>query len=378
MPDVSPARPDPATDERLMRRALELAARGTGETNPNPLVGCVVARGGRIVGEGFHRRAGGPHAEVVALRAAGARSRGASLYVTLEPCSHHGRTPPCAPLVLEAGIARVVAALRDPNPRVSGRGLRQLRLAGVAVTTGVCAALAEAQNVRFLTAARRGRPFVLLKAALTLDGRIATASGRSRWITGAAARRQARYLRRLHDAVLVGIGTVLADDPLLLPQPRTRRPFTRVVLDTRLRLPLASRLVASASPRTPVLVLTAAAPLARRRRALEARGVSVVEVGDHVEPAAALDALFDRGLASVMIEGGSEVLGSFLGARLVDEVALFRAPLLLGGRGSLGAFGGPDPSDVGDALRLEPVPEAPAFPWPRRGPALFERWRPVR
>ena len=181
--------------------------------------------------------------------------------------------------------------------------------------------------------------------------------------------------------MLVGIGTVLADDPLLLPQPRTRRPFTRVVLDTHLRLPLASRLVASASPRTPVLVLTAAAPPARRRRALEARGVSVVEVaeaGGRVKPAAALDALFERGLASVMIEGGSEVLGSFLAARLVDEVALFRAPLLLGGRGSLGAFGGPDPQDVGEALRLEPVPETPAFPWPWRGPALFERWRPKR
>jgi len=364
-----------------MRRALELAARGTGETNPNPLVGCVVARGGRIVGEGFHRRAGGPHAEVVALRAAGARARGASLYVTLEPCSHHGRTPPCAPLVLEAGIARVVTALRDPDPRVSGRGLRLLRRMGVAVTTGVCAAIAEAQNARFLTAARRGRPFVLLKAALTLDGRIATAAGESKWITSASQRRQARGLRRLHDAVLVGIGTVLADDPLLLPQPRTRRPFTRVVLDTHLRLPLASRLVASASPRTPVLVLTASAPPARRRRALEARGVSVVEVakaGDRVGPVAALEALFERGLSSVMIEGGSEVLGSFLDARLVDEVTLFRAPLLLGGRRSRPAFGGPDPLEIREALRLEPVPDVAAFPWPWRGPALFERWRPAR
>jgi diaminohydroxyphosphoribosylaminopyrimidine deaminase/5-amino-6-(5-phosphoribosylamino)uracil reductase len=363
-----------------MRRALELAARGLGETNPNPVVGCVIARAGRIVGEGLHRRAGGPHAEVVALRAAGRRARGATLYVTLEPCCHHGRTPPCAPLVSEAGIARVVAAVRDPDPRVNGRGLRLLQRAGVAVATGVCAAEAEAQNARFLTAARRGRPFVLLKAALTLDGRIATASGRSRWITGNAARRQARQLRRLHDAVLVGIGTVTTDDPLLLPQPRTRRPFTRVVLDTHLRLPVASRLVGSCDPRTPLLVLCAEAP-PRRRRALEARGVTVVEVaeaGGRVEPAAALEALFERGLASVMVEGGSEVLGSFLAARLVDEVALFRAPLLLGGRGSLGAFGGPDPRDVGDALRLEPVPETPAFPWPWRGPALFERWRPKR
>ncbi len=361
-----------------MRRALTLGARGLGETNPNPVVGCVVARAGRILGEGFHARAGGDHAEVVALRQAGARTRGATLYVTLEPCSHHGRTPPCAPLVRQSGITRVVVATRDPDPRVSGRGLALLRRAGVAISTGVCAALAEAQNARFLTAARRGRPFVLLKAALTLDGRIATARGASRWITGSAARRQARYLRRLHDAVLVGIGTVLADDPLLLPQPRTRRPFTRVVLDTQLRLPLTSRLVRSASRRTPVLVLATAPPDARRR-ALETRGVTVVDVASkrgRVTPAAALAALRKRGLASVMIEGGSEVLGSFLAARLVDEVALFRAPLLLGGRGSRPAFGGPDPREIRDALRLEPVPADSAFPWPWT--PLFERWRPAR
>ena len=367
-------------DERRMRRALALAARGLGETNPNPVVGCVVARGGRIVGEGFHARAGGPHAEVLALRAAGERARGATLYVTLEPCVHHGRTPPCAPIVRDAGIARVVAAIRDPDPRVSGRGLALLRRAGARVETGLCALEAESLNARFLTAVRKRRPYVLLKAALTLDGRIATASGHSKWITSPAQRRQARWLRRLHDAVLVGIGTVLADDPLLLPQPRTQRPFARIVVDTQLRLPLASRLVGSCAARSPVLVLCAAAPPGRRQ-ALEARGVTVVEVaeaGARVEPAAALEALYARGLTSVMVEGGSEVLGSFLAARLVDEVALFRAPLLLGGRGSLAAFGGPDPSDIKDALRLEPIPETQAFSWPWHGPALFERWRPKR
>jgi diaminohydroxyphosphoribosylaminopyrimidine deaminase/5-amino-6-(5-phosphoribosylamino)uracil reductase len=282
--------------------------------------------------------------------------------------------------VAQAGVRRVVAAMRDPNRLVNGRGLRALRRAGVAVDTGTLEAEARLLNEPFVASASTRRPFVLLKAALTLDGRIATASGRSRWITGIAARRQARQLRRLHDAVLVGIGTVTSDDPLLLPQPETRRAFTRVVLDTELRLPVASRLVGSCVPRTPVLVLCAAAPPGRLR-ALEARGVTVVDVagaGGRVEPAAALDALFERGLTSVMVEGGSEVLGSFLAARLVDEIALFRAPLLLGGRGSLGAFGGPDPGDIGDALRLEPVPEPPAFSWPWRGPALFERWRPRR
>jgi len=373
---VRSTRPPPATDLRLMRRALALAARGLGETNPNPVVGCVVARGGRVVGEGFHRRAGSPHAEVLALRAAGARARGATLYVTLEPCSHHGRTPPCAPLVRKAGITRVVAAIRDPDPRVSGRGLALLRRAGVRVLSGVCAAEAEALNARFLTAARKRRPFVLLKAALTLDGRIATASGRSKWITSPGQRRQARWLRRLHDAVLVGIGTVLADDPLLLPQPRTRRPFTRVVLDTRLRLPLASRLVRSAGPRAPVLVLCGRPAPAPKRQALEVRGVTVVEVAardGRVAPAAALAELRKRGLGSVMVEGGSEVLGAFLAARLVDEVALFRAPLLLGGRGSRPAFGGPNPREITEALRLEPVPAEPGFPWP--WPPRFERWR---
>jgi diaminohydroxyphosphoribosylaminopyrimidine deaminase/5-amino-6-(5-phosphoribosylamino)uracil reductase len=375
---VSRPAADPELDDRMMRRALALAARGLGETNPNPVVGCVVARGARVVGEGFHARAGGPHAEVMALRQAGARARGATLYVTLEPCSHQGRTPPCAPLVREAGIARVVAAIRDADPRVRGRGLALLRRAGVAVATSVRRAEAEALNARFLTCALRGRPFVLLKAALTLDGRIATASGRSKWITGAAERRQGRFLRRLHDAVLVGIGTALADDPLLLPVPRTQRPFTRVVLDTRLRLPATSRLVRSVSPRTPLVVVAAAAG-PRRRRALEARGVVVVEVAGadgRVSPSAALAALAARGLTSVMVEGGSEVLGSFLAARLVDEVALFRAPLLLGGRASRPAFGGPDPREIREALRLERVPEHPAFPWP--WPLRFERWRPKR
>jgi diaminohydroxyphosphoribosylaminopyrimidine deaminase/5-amino-6-(5-phosphoribosylamino)uracil reductase len=365
-------------DERLMRRALVLAARGLGETNPNPLVGCVVARGGRVVGEGFHARAGGPHAEVMALRRAGARANGATLYVTLEPCAHHGRTPPCAPLVRASGIARVVAAIRDPDPRTSGRGLRLLRAAGLRVATGLLAGEAEAINERFLAAARHGRPFVLLKAALTLDGRIATAGGESKWITSPAQRRQARWLRRLHDGVVVGIGTALADDPLLLPQPRTRRPFVRVVLDTRLRLPLASRLVRSASPRAPVLALTASSSAARRR-ALEARGVRVIRLeakGGRLDPRRVLAALRREGLASVMVEGGAEVLGSFLAARLVDEVALFRAPLLLGGRRSLSAFGGPEPKALARALRLEPVPDQPAFPWPWR--PLFERWRPKR
>jgi diaminohydroxyphosphoribosylaminopyrimidine deaminase/5-amino-6-(5-phosphoribosylamino)uracil reductase len=248
----------------------------------------------------------------------------------------------------------------------------------MAVETGLLAGEAARLDERFLSWARHGRPFVLLKAALTLDGRIATASGRSKWITSPSQRRQARWLRRLHDAVLVGVGTALADDPLLLPSPRTRRPFPRVVLDSTLRLPPTSRLARTASPRTPVLVLSCAPEPSRRRR-LEAAGVAVVDVAGErgrVSLPSALDALAARGVTSVMVEGGSETLGSFLAARLGDQVALFRAPLLLGGRGSRPAFGGEDPAEIGDALRLEPVPGGPAFPWPWA--PEFELWRPRR
>lgn len=346
----------PATgDERWMRRALELAARGAGETNPNPMVGCVVVRGGRLVGQGHHARAGAPHAEVVALEQAGARARGATLYANLEPCSHQGRTPPCAPRILEAGIRRVVAAVRDPNPRVDGRGLRLLRDSGLDVSTGVLAAEARALNERFLVSARLQRPFVLLKAALTLDGRIAAASGDSKWITEPRQRRAARGLRRLHDGVLVGIGTALADDPRLMPQPVTRRPFLRIVLDSRLRLPLDSQLVRSAR-RSPVWAVCGR-PETRRRRALADSGVKVLSGpsrGGKVSLEWLLARLWQEGVTSLMVEGGSAVLGEFLAARLVDQVALFRAPILLGGRDSLPAFGGPNPLRVSEALKLRP------------------------
>ena len=276
-------------------------------------------------------------------------------------------------------MARVVAALRDPNPLVAGRGLSLLRRSGIVVETGLLAAEAARLNERFLAWARLGRPFVLLKAALTLDGRIATASGRSKWITSPAQRRQARWLRRLHDAVLVGVGTALADDPLLLPSPRTRRPFTRVVLDSRLRLPPTGPArphghAARARPRALVRAGPGAPARSRGGRGPGGRGAG--GEGARVAARRPRGALGARGVTSLMVEGGGEVLGSFLARRLVDQVALFRAPLLLGGRGSRPAFGGPDPLDIRDALRLEPVPAEPAFPWP--WPPQFELWRPRR
>jgi diaminohydroxyphosphoribosylaminopyrimidine deaminase/5-amino-6-(5-phosphoribosylamino)uracil reductase len=351
-----------------MARALRLAARGLGETNPNPVVGCVIVKSGKVVAEAWHRRAGGPHAEAAALERAGARAAGATLYASLEPCAHQGRTPPCAPMVARAGIRRVVAALRDPDPRVNGRGIALLRRAGIQVTVGVLRKEAAALNERFIVSARKRRPYVTLKAAITLDGRLATARGESRWITSADQRRAARRLRRLHDGVAVGIGTVLADDPMLLPTPRVRRPFPRVVFDSRLRLPPGSRLVRSAG-RAPVWVLSARGS-ARRKRRLERRGVTVIQqpsAASRVSLPWAMRELWRRGVRSLMVEGGSELLGAFLDARLVDAVALYRAPRLLGGRGAVPVFGGRGAARLAGALAVRSRARA----------RLFELWYPV-
>jgi diaminohydroxyphosphoribosylaminopyrimidine deaminase/5-amino-6-(5-phosphoribosylamino)uracil reductase len=360
-----------------MGRALELAARALGDTNPNPMVGCLLVRNGRVVGSGYHRRAGGLHAETVALAAAGRRARGSTLYINLEPCSHWGRTPPCAPAVVEAGVRRVVVAIRDPNPLVAGRGIGLLRRAGVEVRLGVLASEARRLNDRFLGAARLPRPFVLLKAAMTLDARIATSTRDSKWITSRAQRRGARFLRRLHDGVAVGIGTVLKDDPLLLPSPEVRRAFLRVVFDGRLRLPPDSRLVRSAR-RHPVVAIHSEGS-EDARRALEARGVAALRAprtGGGIDLRAALGLLRARGVWSLMVEGGAELLGSFLASRLFDQVAIYRAPLLLGGRESLSAFSGEGPHLVSQATpmrRLHPS-------WEGRVagvPELFEVWEPL-
>ena len=331
-------------DARFMRRALELAERGRGLTSPNPMVGAVVVSGESIVGEGFHERAGGPHAELVALAEAGARSRGATLYVTLEPCVHHGRTPPCAPLVIAAGVRRVVAAFVDPNPLVGGRGLTMLRAAGVDVREAVLAPEAERQNRAFITAMRLGRPHVTLKAAMTLDGRIADVHGESKWITGASARSAAHRLRSESDAIVVGVETVLRDDPALnvrTDPPWPREPY-RVVLDTAGRTPVNARLITAGTPAR-ALVITGGDANVDRVRALAAAGATIVPVPrrqGRVDLRAALGALAAREVRAVMVEGGGEVHGAFLDAGLVDRVALFIAPRLLGGRGATAAIAG--------------------------------------
>jgi diaminohydroxyphosphoribosylaminopyrimidine deaminase/5-amino-6-(5-phosphoribosylamino)uracil reductase len=346
------------TDEAFMRRALELAARGRGLTSPNPMVGAVVVREGEVVGEGFHARAGAPHAEVEALRAAGPRARGATLYVTLEPCNHHGRTPPCAPVVQAAGLTRVVAALADPNPFVAGGGADALRAAGVAVETGLLADEAAAQNRVFLTAMRERRPHVTLKAGMTADGKIADVHGGARWITGEAARAEAHRQRSEADAIVVGITTVLRDDPALtvrLERPWPREPY-RVILDTSARTPPGARVITGATASRAVIAVGDPAP-AGRVAAIEAAGAEVLRCPTrhgHVAVDALVAALFARDVRGVLLEGGGEVHAAFLEAGLVDRVTLFVAPLLLGGREAPSVVGGAG-RELKSAVRLGPM-----------------------
>jgi diaminohydroxyphosphoribosylaminopyrimidine deaminase/5-amino-6-(5-phosphoribosylamino)uracil reductase len=334
-------RPDRARDEAHLARCLELARRAEGRTAPNPMVGCVVvAPDGRIVGEGWHRGPGKAHAEVVALRAAGRRARGATLYVNLEPCNHHGRTPPCAPTVAASGVARVVIGMREPVPGHGG-GAAVLRRAGVRVTMGVLEAASRELNRGFLTLARAGRPWFTLKAAATLDGASATARGESKWITGPAARRDGRRLRARVDAIVVGVGTVLADDPRLTARVAGGRDPIRVVLDGALRTsPDAAVLpeVGGSGART-VVVTTPGASEARARR-LIARGAEVWRVparGGHLDLAVVAARLGEHGVTTAMVEGGPTVLRGFLDAGLADELWLYLAPrALAGGRPWLG------------------------------------------
>ena len=343
-------------DVQFMRRALELAERARGLTSPNPLVGTVVVRNGIVVGEAFHERAGEAHAETKALAMAGEAARGATLYVTLEPCVHQGRTPPCAPAVVAAGIRRAVVATGDPNPLVAGRGLTVLREAGLDVRTGVLQAEAEAQNRVFLTAMRAGRPHVTLKAAITLDGKIADGQGGSRWITGEAARGEAHRLRSEADAIAVGIETVLQDDPELtvrLDRGWPREPY-RVVLDSSARTPPTARLIHAGTPARALIAVAASAPVARidALRAARATVVPCPTREGRVDIAALLGDLFAREVRAVLVEGGAAVHGAFLDAGVVDRAAFFLAPLLLGGTRAVVAVGGSG-RELKNALRLQ-------------------------
>jgi diaminohydroxyphosphoribosylaminopyrimidine deaminase/5-amino-6-(5-phosphoribosylamino)uracil reductase len=346
-------------DRTFMRRALDLAQRARGRTSPNPMVGAVLVNAGTVVGEGYHAFAGSDHAELEALRAADAAAAGATLYVTLEPCCHFGRTPPCTDRIIQAGIRRVVAACEDPNPAVSGKGFAALRAAGVTVDVGVLEQEAAQVNEAFFTYIRTGRPFVILKAAASLDGKIATQTGDSRWITGESARQHVHHLRNEVDAVLVGIGTVLRDDPMLttrLGTPDQRDP-ARVIVDNLARLPLRAQVINRASTAPTIVAVSEMAPRARLE-SLEREGVQALVVPGsprRVSLAHLMEALGKMGFLSVMIEGGAEINASALQEGIVDKLLLFLAPILIGGKSTPTAVGGEGIETLRQATRVRDV-----------------------
>ncbi|MBP5201035.1 MAG: bifunctional diaminohydroxyphosphoribosylaminopyrimidine deaminase/5-amino-6-(5-phosphoribosylamino)uracil reductase RibD [Schwartzia sp.] len=344
-------------EERYMREALRLALNGRGRTSPNPMVGAVLVKGGRIVGAGWHRKAGTEHAEVHALRMAGDLARGATLYVTLEPCSHTGRTGPCAKALIEAGVRRVVAAMEDPNPLVHGKGFQMLREGDVEVSCGLLEEEARRLNEAFVVWVTEKRPFVTLKMAMTLDGKTATAGGESKWITGEAARLRGHVLRDENDAILVGIRTVLADRPSLttrLPEGNGKNPL-RVILDSKARTPLDTPMLKDGA--APVLIATTESAPEENLRRLREAGAEILTAGKgaSVDLPILLRKLRERNICSLLVEGGSTVHFSFLSAGLADKVYAFIAPMLVGGRDAVPAVGGDGFSRLADAARLENI-----------------------
>ncbi len=342
------------TDQHYMRLALRLAAKAQGMTSPNPLVGAVVVNKGRVIGSGYHHRAGWPHAEVNALQRAGSRARGGTLYVTLEPCNHYGRTPPCSDAVIASGISRVVIGAHDPNPLTNGRGLSQLRRAGLRVRTGVLAREAQLLNAPFEKAMRQNLPYTIAKIGQSLDGKIATVTGESRWITSPAARRLGHAWRAKVDAILVGSSTVVRDDSrLTVRHPGTRRADRpiKVVVDSRLRVPLTARCFSTPPPAMVATTIRRGPKL----QALKRRGVDVVSLSPRkgrVPLRPLFNELARRGVQSVLIEGGGEVLASALTERLVDRIIWCTAPILIGGRRAPSSVGGSGITRLSQAIRV--------------------------
>jgi diaminohydroxyphosphoribosylaminopyrimidine deaminase/5-amino-6-(5-phosphoribosylamino)uracil reductase len=345
-------------DEKYMRMALRLAAKAKGRTSPNPMVGAVVVKGGKVISRGYHRKAGELHAEAIALKKTGKAAKGATLYVTLEPCSHTDkRTPPCTPLVLQSGVKRLVVAMIDPNPRVSGGGIKTLRKSGIEVVTGVLEADAKKLNEAFIKYITTGMPFVTLKIAQTLDGKIATSSGESKWITGEKAREEGHRLRAVNDAVLVGINTVLKDDPSLTARIPGGRDPIRVIVDSKLRTPLNAKVITQkSSAKTFIAALDTMSKvnlvglLDAGAEILLARGGS-----GRVNLKDLMKRLGSFGVTSVLIEGGAELNASALRSGLVDKVVMFIAPMLMTGRDSLCSIGGTSPMKLAQSIGLSDV-----------------------
>ena len=342
-----------ADDYRYMAQAIGLAQRGLYTTDPNPRVGCVLVKNGDVVGEGWHERAGAPHAEIMALRAAGEKAKGAVAYISLEPCCHHGRTPPCSDALIEAGVTRVVIAMEDPNPQVAGKGLSQLREAGIAVETGVMTAQAEALNPGFIQRMRHGRPYVRCKMAMSLDGRTAMASGESQWITGEAARQDAHRLRARSSAIITGIGTVLSDNPSMnvrLEDEEVLQPV-RMVLDSKLQIPTDSKML-SLPGRTVVCTVSQDK---QKTEAIEATGADVMHLSEengNVSLSALMDYLCEVQANEVLLEAGSTLSGAFIKADMVDELVIYMAPTLLGDD-ARGLFSLPGLKEMKDRIDLD-------------------------
>jgi diaminohydroxyphosphoribosylaminopyrimidine deaminase/5-amino-6-(5-phosphoribosylamino)uracil reductase len=348
----------------FMTLALRLAVKGRGKTSPNPMVGALVVKNGRIVGRGYHHGPGQPHAEILALNEAGPRAKGAVLYVTLEPCCHLlKRTPPCVPAVVQSGVRQVVVAMTDPNPMVKGRGIAALRRAGITVITAIAQENAAQLNRAYLHWVKTGRPYVILKAGMTLDGKVATAKGESRWITGPRARLDAHRIRSQVDAVVVGVGTVLHDDPTLTarlsdrpPKLAPRQPL-RVVLDSRLRTPPTAT-VCDKQDQAKTLIVTTSRASRSRRRSFERAGVEVRSLSaknGRVSLPALMTMLGKRGITSVLIEGGSTVNAAALREKLVNHVVLYLAPTLMGGQDAKSVIGDRGPKRLAQALPLRHV-----------------------
>ena len=368
--------PEPdQVDARHMRHALVLAARGLGNVWPNPAVGCVIVKEGRVIARGHTQPGGRPHAEAVALERAGEAARGATVYVTLEPCAHQGKTPPCAGALVKAGVARVVSALEDPDPRVAGRGHEMLRRAGIAVETGVLAREAAALNRGFLMRVRAGRPMLTLKLATSFDGRIATATGESRWITGEAARREVHLMRARHDAVMVGGATARADDPALTVRGLgIRRQPLRIVVSRALDLPLSGKLAATARD-VPLWICHGPGAPQELRAAFEGLGARLIEVparpGGMLDVGAMMQGLGEAGLTRIFCEGGAGLAASLLGADAVDDLVGFTAGLVLGGDGL------PAIAPLGRA-RLAQAPRFRLAEARANGGDVMHRWERVR
>lgn len=340
-------------DDYWMKRALRLAEKGRGRTSPNPMVGAVLVKRGRVIGEGYHPKAGEPHAEILALKQAGEEARGSTLYLNLEPCTHYGKTPPCAPSVIQAGIKRAVIGMEDPNPLVRGKGIESLKNAGIEVTFGILEKECQRLNEAFTKYIQTKEPFVILKAASTLDGKIATRSGFSKWISGEVSRRWVHRLRDQVDGVIVGIGTILKDDPLLTSRIRGGRDPYRIILDSRLKIPEEARVIKE-NPSKTILAITELASDEKLKR-LEEKGVLILKFEPEEEKVPLrplLKKLGEMEMMSILVEGGSEVNGSFLNQGLIDKILIFFSTKLMGDREAPGIFSGREIKHLNEATLL--------------------------